>query len=99
MDERPVVVVARVVALPGREAEVEALLRGLLVPTRTEEGCVRYDLHRSRRDPRTFWFLEAWTSEAALDRHLASAHLEAARARFPELLAEEPLIERLDRIG
>ncbi len=95
----PVVVVARLVAREGKEEEVRSVLGGLLRPTRAEPGCIRYDLHVSRTDPRVFCFLEAWTTDEALDQHLDSEHLRSARERFDELLEEPPVIERFRRIG
>ena len=86
----PLTVVATIVAKPGREAETEAVLLGLIAPTRRDAGYIGYDLHRDLGDPRTFLFYETWENKAALDAHLASAHLEAFKARVPEL------VERLD---
>ena len=79
-------VVATIVALPGREAETEAVLRALIPPTRLDPGYIRYDLHRDLDDPRTFLFYETWESRAALDAHLTSPHLTAFKAQVPDLL-------------
>ena len=73
-----VTVVATLVAQSGKETQVEALLRALVTPTRAEDGCIRYDLHRDLDNPGAFVFYETWASRAALDAHSASEHL----ARF-----------------
>jgi len=44
MLDQAVRVVARVVARPGKEDELQTLLRGLIEPTRREPGCVTYEL-------------------------------------------------------
>lgn len=81
-------VLAHFVAKPGCEAALEALVRGLLEPTRAEAGCVMYRLWRQRENPAAFTLVEEWASDAALDRHLAMPHLERAKAALPALLAE-----------
>ncbi len=99
MNPIPVTVVARLKAQPGKEDEMGALLSGLVAPTRQEEGCLNYDLHRSAGDPALFLFHENWRSRPDLDRHLASAHLRAALARVEPILAEPPQIEIWSRIA
>ena len=76
-----VVVVAVVTAADGKGAEVEALIRSLLVPpTHAEEGCIAFALHRDLADPHRRVLVERWTSRDALDQHLATEHLAAFRA-------------------
>jgi quinol monooxygenase YgiN len=79
-------VVAVIKAKPGQEKIVEGLLKGLVAPTHQEAGCVRYVLHRSAEDPRTFVFVEKWESKDALEKHLGSAHIAQAFARQAELI-------------
>ena len=94
-----VTVVATIKAKPGREDEVREVLLGLLAPTRAEAGCINYDLHVSSDAPGTFLFHENWESAGHLERHLATPHLEAFKARFDELLVEHPAIDLFHRIG
>lgn len=83
-------VVAHVRAKPGKEAELEKALLGLVEPTAAEDGCINYDLHRETDDASHFVFYENWTSRAALERHLAAPHIQAVLARAEELLAAPP---------
>ncbi|MCA9774421.1 MAG: antibiotic biosynthesis monooxygenase [Myxococcales bacterium] len=87
---KPLSFIAKLRAKPGREAEAEALLRGLLAPTREEPGSKSYILHRSRTEPGVFLFYEVWESREALDAHLAMPYIQAAFAKIPELFAGEP---------
>ncbi len=82
----PLTVIATIIAKPGQEAATEAALRALIPPTRTDAGYIGYDLHRDINDPRVFLFYETWESKAALDAHLETPHLNAFKARVPELL-------------
>jgi quinol monooxygenase YgiN len=79
-------VVAVIKAKPGKEKALEALLNGVLAPTRKEAGCLVYELFRDKADPRTFVFIESWQSDQALQAHLASPHIQAAMARRDELI-------------
>lgn len=92
-----ILVIARVVAKPGREAEVADLLRGMLAPTHAEPGCLLYELYRSD-DPARFYFYERWESPAALDRHVATPHFQALGARLPDLVAEPLEVNRLEAV-
>ncbi|WP_244813682.1 putative quinol monooxygenase [Caballeronia sp. Lep1P3] len=80
-----VAVVAIFVAKPGKEEELRKVLEANVEPTRKERGALQYDLHRDIKEPRRFIFVERWESEAALAEHGQSAHIQAFRAKAPEL--------------
>lgn len=90
MSNTTVRVVARVVAIPENVEQVRAILMGLIEPTRKEEGCIQYQLLQNDTEPTDFTFVEEWTSNAALDVHLASSHIEAASDKLEGLIASEP---------
>ncbi len=77
----------------------EKICRGLLVPTRSEWGCLRYECFRDQEDRQAITFIEEWSSTGALDAHLASAHVRAAFAEAAPLFAEEPRILRYTKLG
>ena len=99
MSEKVVTVVATFQARPGKEAELRAALLGLVAPTRKEAGCLNYDLHQSPEEPAKFLFYENWTSKAALDVHLQSAHVKALLPRVDELCMAFPEITVWEKIG
>jgi quinol monooxygenase YgiN len=88
MPTNGLVIVAHFRALPGKEDALERLLLGLVEPTRKEEGCVQYDLHRDREDPAQFLFYEIWTDRGSWDAHLVTPPLEALKATVGDYLAE-----------
>lgn len=90
-------VAATITARPGREKEVETILKGLLAPSRKDPGCVFYTLHRSLDDPLVFVFFEEWESRELLGSHLETPHLLAWRAKAPEL-AESMDVKVLEKI-
>lgn len=73
-------VVATIKAKPESAELVEAELLKFIEPTRQEEGCIQYELHRDNNNPATFVFYEEWTSKDLLEKHLQSAHLTAGLA-------------------
>lgn len=82
-------VTAMFTALPGKE---EALLEATLenIPkVRSEEGCIRYDLHRSVDNPGQFLFYETWESRAALSAHARSSHMMTYAKRVKDLRSGE----------
>ena len=82
-------VVAHLEAHPEQAAELRDLLAGLVVPTRQESGCLRYELLESLEDPARFTFVEEWSSEEALQAHFETEHIQGALARFSDLLAAD----------
>jgi quinol monooxygenase YgiN len=92
-------VVAEMVAKPGMEDELRGRLLSLIEPTRTEDGCVQYDLHQDTGQAGRFVFYENWRSREALERHLQSPHLLAFGSAAEELLAEPARILTYTRIA
>ena len=82
---KPLTVVATFVARPGKEEELAPMLEAMLVPTRSEQGCINYDLHRSLDAPGTFVFTESWATKALWEAHMASPHAVELGKRKEEL--------------
>ena len=80
-----IVVIAQLRARTGQEKELEGVLRGMIAPTRKEEGCLQYELNNSLSDPAVFVFYERWRNQADLDAHLRTPHMVPALARASEL--------------
>lgn len=87
MDNTKLVVVATIKAKAGRGAELRSAFLDLERHSRTETGCMKYDLHQSIEDPDTFLFYEIWTGEDALALHASSAFMNASRTITRELIA------------
>lgn len=81
----------RVVALfrakPDKINELLEVLTAFVAPTVKEKGCVFYQLHQNMYDPSDVIFIEEWETEADLDAHSQSAHIQEGRKRLPDLLA------------
>jgi len=94
-----VVVVATMTAKPGREADLDAALRGLVEPTHEEDGCIRYALHRALDDPARMIIVERWRSREDLDEHFTRPHMQAVGEQASDLLAEPPQITFLEAVA
>ena len=99
MSAKTITVVAMFQAQPGKEAELQKALIGLVAPTRQEAGCLNYDLHVSPKDPAKFLFHENWTSQAHLDAHLKSPHIQILLPRVDELCVGFPDIVIWEKIA
>ena len=85
----PLTLVARMRAKSGQQARLHAELHRLVAPTRAETGCIAYDLHVSENDPALFLFYETWKSQADLDAHFETPHLQTLLKILPEMLEGE----------
>ncbi|MGQ0574749.1 MAG: putative quinol monooxygenase [Pseudonocardia sp.] len=92
-------VVATMRAQPGREDDLQQALESIIEPTRAEDGCHTYALHRGTQDPAVFVLYENWTSQAHLDAHLGTPHIQAALPLLPQLLDGELVITTLRRVA
>lgn len=73
---------------PGREQEVENMLRGMTAPSRGEPGCQRYDLYRSASGPVLLTLFEIYTNDAAFDFHRETPHYKDYRSAIADLLSD-----------
>ena len=74
-------------AREGQETLLEAELRALVSPSRREEGCLRYDLHRSVDAPGALLLHEVWATREAHTEHSHTPHFLRWNARKDALLA------------
>ena len=82
--------VTLIVTLRSKEGQhllLEAELRALVGPTRKEEGCLQYDLHRSIDQPGQFLFHEVWETRDHHTAHTKTPHFLRWNARKDSLLA------------
>ncbi|MBH9578303.1 putative quinol monooxygenase [Inhella proteolytica] len=88
---------ARIEAKPGKEAEVEALLKAALSMANDEPTTpIWFALKLS---PSTFGVFDAFHDEAGRQRHLSGPIAQALMAQGPELFAQPPSIEPIEVLG
>jgi quinol monooxygenase YgiN len=94
-----VTVVALITAKQSLEEKAKQELMGLLDSTRSEKGCIKYDLHQSVENKSLFMFYEKWASKKDLEEHMDMPHMKAHMHRAQNLFAEPPKITLWEVIG
>ena len=84
----------RLEAKPGKEAEVEAFLKGGLPIVQDEPATIAW--FGIRIGPTTFGIFDAFPDEEGRQAHLAGKVAAALVAKGHELLATSPVIEKVD---
>ncbi|REJ74840.1 MAG: antibiotic biosynthesis monooxygenase [Acidobacteria bacterium] len=94
---QPFTIIADLEAQPGRGDAVAAAIAssGAIELTRSESGCVAYDVSRDVDAPDRFVAYECWRDLAALESHLATRHFAAVGAALEGLLAGAPKVRVL----
>jgi quinol monooxygenase YgiN len=85
---------ARIVARPGKESEVAALLTGALPLAQAEAATTVW--FALRLSPSEFGIFDAFADDAGRQAHLAGRIAAALMGRADELLAEPPRIDGVD---
>jgi quinol monooxygenase YgiN len=98
MSDSNVLLVARFKAKSGKEEEVQNILESVVEPTRAEEGCLFYHLHRVKEDEGHFLFYECFRDEEAFQFHVETPYIKGFLDRQDELLAEPPDIHFLEKM-
>jgi len=74
------------VAKAGREQEVALLFSKLTEESRKEPGCLMYQVHRHRTEPRRFFIYEQYKDDTALEAHRTALHfLQYAKKELPKI--------------
>ena len=73
-------------AKAGHDADVPPIFAKLTEESRKEAGCVMYQVHRHKTEPRRFFIYEQYKDDAALEAHRASTHfLQYAGKELPKV--------------
>ena len=84
----------RLEAKSGKEAEVETFLRGGLPIVEAEPATIAW--FAIRLGPMTFGIFDAFPDEEGRQAHLSGKVAAALMAKAPDLLAQPPVIEKVD---
>lgn len=70
-------IVAKIEAKASDIDLVKTELLKLIEITRSEQGCINYDLHQDNDNPAQFIFYENWKTRELWQAHMANGHLKA----------------------
>jgi quinol monooxygenase YgiN len=99
MSDNRVTIMARMKAKEGMEDKMKEELLSMVGPTRSEPGCINYDLHQSAEDKSLFFFYENWADKKDLEKHAKMPYFKAFMGKARDLLAEPAEITFWRMIG
>ncbi len=71
-------------------SKIRDLLSQAMRKSRTEPGCLRFDVYHSSAEPRRFTLVEHWANQEALDAHrLAEAYTQIYKPHVMPLVDRE----------
>lgn len=88
----PVKIVAILTAKPGKADALKALIDGMVAPSRSEPGNLRYDVWREKAEPNRIVLDELYASDEAVAAHRAAPHFLAYAAQIGELADRMPVV-------
>jgi Uncharacterized conserved protein len=93
MSDERIVVVVRLKVREDAVDEAQKLALGLVADSRSEDGCINYDVHQSVDDPSVFVWHETWKDKKALEEHFEKPYFKAFSARTGEIAVEPPRVD------
>ena len=87
-------ITALLTAKPGKTAELEALIRGMIGPCRAEPGNLRWDVWQDRENPARFVLDELYVDDDAVQAHRTSAHFLSYAAKVGDIAERIPVVSR-----
>ncbi len=88
MKNQRITVLALAKAKEGMEETAREELLSLVSPTRSEPGCINYDLHQAADEKSLFMFYENWKSMDDLEKHRERPHMKAFKQKASGFLAK-----------
>ncbi|MCC7268816.1 MAG: antibiotic biosynthesis monooxygenase, partial [Caulobacteraceae bacterium] len=83
----------------AKATEFEEIFKGLQAQVRAnEDGCIAYQLTKSRTEPGTYKVLELYKDADALKHHGGTDYFKAAGAKMGPCMAGRPEVEYLDAV-
>ena len=77
---------------PEFSEEVKMVLEDMVLQTRKEIDCIRYDLHQGVDDKDLFVVYEIWAHQKGLDLHNQQPYFKAFRTIVSTKLQQEPVL-------
>lgn len=98
MSNQKLTIVARILVKPEKREFVKSELLKLIDITRSEKGCINYDLHQDNENENLFLFHENWESRDLWQTHMGNAHL-AEYLKATDGMVEEFILHEMTQIG
>jgi quinol monooxygenase YgiN len=86
------IITVHCIARTDRREELVALCRSMIVPSRSEEGCIHYSFYKDLGAENSYFFYEEWKDQESIDQHNLSKHFLDFQPKFKGLISGEPEI-------
>lgn len=73
-------------AKTGNEDQLFDAMQRAVHPSQSEQGCVKYQLHKSLDEEGVFVFYEIWQDEESLMKHIESDHYKVYRQQSEQFV-------------
>ena len=97
MDQK-IYMFAKFQAKPQHRDELFTRLKEMVELTTKESGCVFYHLHVDREAKDTFYFMECWKDQDALDFHMQTPYVQAILRDSESLTVDGIAISFMNRV-
>ena len=84
-----IIVKATITAKPGDRDKIISISQDVIGPTRSELGCISYELFASTQDKDVLVMFEQWENREVLETHMQSEHFKAFGAAIKDMIAKE----------
>lgn len=84
---------------PANRERVRELALRFVAPARAEPGCLYYHLHQKLDAPDTFFIIDGWANQAAVDAHAGNAHVADVMKELAPLLTFGPSLTFSTRVS
>jgi quinol monooxygenase YgiN len=91
-----IVVTAKMNVKPASKYDFMVETEPLIKHTRSEKGCISYNLYNDTDDPNQLIMLEFWKDMDALDAHMNTVHFKAFGNAISKYLTGEIEISKFD---
>ncbi|GLH32909.1 hypothetical protein BR1R5_22960 [Pseudomonas sp. BR1R-5] len=78
---------------------VKALIMRFVEPARAEPGCLYYNLYQSFKAPNTFYIIDGWMNQQAVEEHAANRHVSSVMDKLRPPLTFGPVITLNARVS
>lgn len=89
MGVKMIVVTAKMKVKPEFKDQFMVEAENLIKLTRSEEGCLNYNLYSDTANPEYLIMLEFWDDMESLDSHMESEHFKAFGEAIPNYMDDE----------
>jgi quinol monooxygenase YgiN len=84
---------------PANRDRVRELALRFVAPARAESGCLYYHLHQKLDEPDTFFILDGWVNQVAVDAHAGNKHVAEVMRELRPLLTFGPALVFTARVS